>query len=115
LCTATTLRPSQSHRCANTPSTSVSSTCQVPHASSGVSRRRLIRRSIHVSNESGSRRCAAAFTASGPNLPSTTGRRRREGGAEENPPFFSSVHCIGERTLNRPSIARFSAMPISSP
>ena len=102
LCTAITLRPSQSHRWASTAGASVSSTCQVPQPSSGVSRRRRITRSIQFSRESGSRRCAATFTASGPNLPSTTGRRRREGRASEKPPFFSSVHCIGVRTLSLP-------------
>jgi hypothetical protein len=87
----------------------------VPHPSSGVSRRRRITRSIQLSSESGSRRWAAAFTASGPNCPSTSGRNSFDGGAEEKPAFFSSVHCIGDRTLCRPSISRFSAIPISSP
>ena len=32
-----------------------------------------------------------------------------------NPPSAADDHCIGDRTLIRPSTARFSAIPISSP
>ena len=70
---------------------------------------------MNDSSESGSRRWASTLTCSGPNAPSTTGPARREGGAVEKPPFRPAVHCIGVRTAMRPSAARFSPMPISSP
>ena len=108
-------RPSQSHRCASTPGTFVRSTFHEPHPISGVSRRRLISLSIQLSSDPGSRRWVATFTPSGPNRPSTTGRRNRERRALENPPFSSSFHCIGVRTARRPGMSRFSPIPISSP
>ena len=39
----------------------------------------------------------------------------RDGAARENPPLRWSVHCMGVRTARRPSMSRFSPMPISSP
>ena len=38
-----------------------------------------------------------------------------DGAAEEKPPFFVLLHCIGVRTAIRPSAARSSPIPISSP
>ncbi len=113
--TATIVEPSQSQRCASTLGASTSSTVSVPKPISGHSRRRRIRRSNQFSSDAGSRRSIVALTWAGPNAPSVTGRTSRRASAVENPPLASVDHCIGERTAMRPSIARFSPMPISSP
>lgn len=67
------------------------------------------------SSESGSRRWSCTFTWSGPKPPSTIGAGSRDGRAVEKPALRPEVHCIGVRTAMRPSAARSSPMPISSP
>jgi hypothetical protein len=86
-----------------------------PSASSWVSRRRRISRSNQLRSESGSRRWSATFTRDGPQIPSTIAAGKVDGSATEKPAPGSSLHCIGVRTLERPSTARFSPIPISSP
>ena len=73
----------------------------VPKPSSGHSRRRRISRSNQFSSESGSRRCAATLTCSGPYAPSASGRRsavgvvgRREAAVRARPTTASATRTL---------------------
>ena len=70
---------------------------------------------MNARSDSGDRRWSSTFTCSGAYPPSTTGAARVDGGAVEKPPFGPLDHCMGVRTAARPSAARFSPIPISSP
>ena len=86
LWTATTVEPSQSHRCTSTDGWSAFTTCQSPKPSSGVSLRRRISRSIQVSSESRRRRASATLTRVGPVVAARHRRREPVGRAGREPP-----------------------------
>ena len=79
--------------------------------SSGDSRYLRINSATKFRSESGVVRWSATLTCSGPKGLTTTGRHRRDGAADVQPPD----HCMGERTAKRPSMPRFSPLPISAP
>jgi oligo-1,6-glucosidase len=115
LCTVTAVRAPQRNSSARTASSSTSITRYSPQPISGIDLRNRIIRSNQLRSDSGSVRCASTLTCSGPYSPPGKGRHTASAGAVVNPAAGADVHCIGVRTERRPSIARFSPMPISSP
>ncbi len=115
LCSASTAPSGSELKWARTPGSSASSTSVRPQASSGASRYRSTSDRTRLRSESGSPAWSRTFTRSGPYAPSVIGLGKSPPGAVENPAPSSAVHCMGVRTACRPSAARFSPIPISSP